>query len=55
MGCCYYAKRACVGGIISLFFMHSDAWGQYGEESNDVPKLREFLNGYIALNKISEL
>jgi hypothetical protein len=55
MGCCYYAKRDCVGGIISLFFMHSDAWGQYGEEFSDVPKLREFINGYIALNKISEI
>jgi hypothetical protein len=55
MGCCYYAKRDCYGGIISLFFMHSDSWGQYGENTSDVPKLRAFLNGYNPLNKISEI
>ena len=26
-----------------LFFMHSDAWGQYGEATSDLPKLAAFI------------
>ena len=55
MGCMYYAKRNYIGDKISLFFMHSDAWGQYGYESSDIPKLKEFLNGYKPLNKASDI
>jgi hypothetical protein len=49
MGCVYMAKRDSVLDYIQLFFMHSDAWGQYGEESSDVPKMEKFLSGYVKI------
>jgi hypothetical protein len=46
MGCCFYCKRDGTDGTIELFFMHSDSWGQYGPETDERPKLNEFLQGY---------
>ena len=44
-GCAWYLKR--VGGVVSGFFLHSDNHGQYGEHTNDLPRLRVFLSGCI--------
>jgi len=33
-------------GKLEYFFMHSDTWGQYGEDTSDMPKLNCFLRGY---------
>ena len=33
-------------GTLEYFFMHSDSWGQYGEETSDVPRLRAFKENY---------
>jgi hypothetical protein len=46
MGCQWFVKRDSPHSPIKAFFMHSDSWGQYGPQSNDQPKLVEFLNGY---------
>jgi hypothetical protein len=46
MGCTWYARRNYPEGNISLFFMHSDSWGQYGAGSDDRPALEAFLRGY---------
>jgi hypothetical protein len=32
--------------LIEYFFIHSDNWGQYGEELNDIPKLNCFIRNY---------
>jgi hypothetical protein len=45
MGCMWYAKRNNYGKI-SLFFMHSDCWGQYGPDSDMRPQLKTFLEDY---------
>lgn len=42
-GCVWYMKR--VGDEITGFFLHGDNHGQYGEETNDIPRLEEFLSG----------
>ena len=46
MGCTWYARRNGLDCPISIFFMHSDSWGQYGPSSDDRPKLEAFINGY---------
>jgi len=45
MGCQLFIKyvRENNDSIIYTFFMHSDAWGQYGEETNELPKLAAFI------------
>ena len=46
MGCFLYYKvpvNATTRYDILVFFMHSDSWGQYGEETSDVPKLDRFI------------
>lgn len=53
MGCIYYMKRAQMNSTeLHGFFMHSDCWGQYGEASDDRPKLAQFLFGYEEKPKI---
>ena len=44
MGCYWYARNN--NGTLEFFFMHSDSWGQYGEETSDVPRLRAFKENY---------
>lgn len=50
MGCYYYAKRDDINKPITLFFMHSDMWGQY-KGADDRPALKEFVNGYEPVDK----
>jgi hypothetical protein len=33
-------------GKIEYFFMYSDSWGQYGEDTSEIPKINCFLRGY---------
>lgn len=47
MGCQWFVKRDSRNGMIDTFFMHTDAWGQYGPQSDDRHKLVAFLNGYV--------
>ena len=44
MGCYWYARNN--NGTLEFFFMHSDSWGQYGEDTSDVPRLRAFKEDY---------
>lgn len=46
MGCLLYFKvkiNAITPYDTLVFFMHSDSWGQYGEETSDVPSLERFI------------
>jgi hypothetical protein len=53
MGCCLWVRVRFTPRrepeILSLF-MHSDAYGQYGESTSDVPRLESFKEGYIEYN-----
>ncbi len=53
MGCMMYVRRDDVKSKLKYFFMHSDAWGQYGPSSDDRPKLNEFIKGYTEMEQIS--
>lgn len=44
MGCIWFVRNN--NRRIEYFFMHSDSWGQYGEDTNNVPRLNCFLHGY---------
>ena len=46
MGCQWFVKRDGLYGPIQLFFMHTDAWGQYGTHCDDRQKLVSFLDNY---------
>lgn len=43
MGCMYYIRKK--DGIIEVLFMHSDALGQYGAETDDSPICERFVAG----------
>lgn len=43
-GCCWYVKYSSRG--YETFFMHGDSWGQYGDDTSDVPLMETFINGY---------
>ena len=43
MGCYIYVS--CVNNFINTLFMHSDAWGQYGPQTNDTPIYVKFCEG----------
>lgn len=45
-GCNWYVKRNEINKPISLFFMHCDSWGQFGPQSDDRSKLKNFCYGY---------
>lgn len=47
MGCQWFIKRDSPFANLSIFFMHSDCWGQYGIQCDDRAKLVQFLSGYI--------
>jgi hypothetical protein len=53
MGCCLWVRVRFIGNsepeVLSLF-MHSDAYGQYGESTSDMPRLNAFKEGYIEYN-----
>lgn len=48
MGCAWYARRNTMNpnGGLEYFFMHSDCYGQYGDDSSDMPRMRAFIRGY---------
>jgi len=47
MGCFWYARNNPQnGGKMEYFFMHSDSYGQYGDDSSDIPRLRAFTESY---------
>jgi len=41
MGCYVYIRKK--NNILQSLFMHSDSWGQYGEDTNDQPILLRFI------------
>lgn len=45
-GCSYYIRRKDSVSPVHGFFMHGDAWGQYGPNGDDRPKLKYFTRGY---------
>jgi hypothetical protein len=47
-GCAWYFKR--VDAIITGFFMHGDNHGQYGSETDDVPRLERFLDSCVPVS-----
>ena len=48
MGCTEYIRKK--SGGIEMLFMHSDSWGQYGENTSDVDKLNSFIQNYKKIN-----
>lgn len=44
MGCTWFVRNNT--GNLEYCFMHSDSWGQYGEDTSDIPILNAFLEGY---------
>lgn len=44
MGCSWYIRNN--NNKIEYFFMHTDSWGQYGEETSDFERLNCFIHGY---------
>lgn len=45
MGCTWYIRNN--NKHIEYFLMHSDSWGQYGDDTSDLPRLNCFLHSYI--------
>jgi hypothetical protein len=48
MGCNWYVRNN--NGKLETLFMHSDNWGQYGEDTSHVPIYIAFKTGYIESN-----
>ena len=52
-GCSLYVRRDTFSNDkpveLKGFFMHTDAWGQYGIESDNTLKLQMFTNGYTKI------
>lgn len=44
MGCTWLIRNN--NDNYEYLFMHSDNWGQYGEDSSDVPRYKAFIYGY---------
>jgi len=45
MGCTWFIRNN--NGYYEYLFMHSDCWGQYGEEVSHLPRYKAFIYGYI--------
>ena len=45
-GCDWYVKRKDINKSLMLFFMHGDAWGQFGPQCDDRQHLDKFCSGY---------
>ena len=43
MGCCIFIRKK--NNVFESLFMHSDSWGQYGQETDDTPIFNSFVNG----------
>lgn len=41
MGCSIFIRKK--NGVFESLFMHSDSWGQYGEETDDTPIYQSFI------------
>ena len=54
MGCSWYVRRESNTSLLEGFFMHNDNWGQYGETTDDRPKLNIFINGYTIIENNQE-
>jgi hypothetical protein len=44
MGCVWYVRNN--NNVLEYFFLHSDSYGQYGDDSSDIPLLNGFVDGY---------
>ena len=53
MGSTYFIRKNKHTAKLEYFFMHSDSWGQYGEDSSDIPKLNAFLYKYNFIDIIA--
>ena len=49
MGCQWYIRRSGKNDPLEGFFMHNDAHGQYGANTDDTPKLIIFINNYMQI------
>jgi hypothetical protein len=44
MGCMWYVRNN--KNVLEYLFMHSDSWGQYGDESSDLPRYNAFRENF---------
>lgn len=49
MGCTWFIRNN--NGTIEYLFMHSDSWGQYGEDSSHLPRYKAFIYSFHKVNK----
>ena len=52
MGCSWFIRNN--NGTIEYLFMHSDSWGQYGEDSSHLPRYKAFIYGFYKVNKFEK-
>ena len=50
MGCTWLIRKNINTGNNEYLFMHSDNWGQYGEESSHLPRYKAFIYGYTLVD-----
>ena len=46
MGCTQFIRRNKITKLLEPLFMHSDNWGQYGEDISDYPRYKAFIFEY---------
>ena len=46
MGCTWFIRCNKDTGVIEYLYMHSDCWGQYGDDSSYLPRYNAFVHGY---------
>ena len=44
MGCMWYVRNN--KNVLEYLFMHSDSWGQYGDDSSDLPRYKAFKENF---------
>ena len=44
MGCMWYVRNN--KNVLEYLFMHSDSWGQYGDDSSDLPRYLAFKENF---------
>jgi hypothetical protein len=44
MGCLWYVRNN--KNVLEYLFMHSDSWGQYGDDSSDLPRYKAFIENF---------
>ena len=50
MGCTWLIRNNINTGKNEYLFMHSDNWGQYGEESSHLPRYKAFIYEYTLVD-----